>query len=423
MLDKNVLFYKKSRRLVLFMALLSLSTMTIALDSEYPIRLKDLVLSQNASEVTVSNPDADDLFPFSHKGFSWDTLDAETFDWRPQGITVFSKDAKSWAAVTWYDRRFHSRKGVRVSFVNLNATNNVHKYTHVLLLDRDMRPLSGVHAGGVVYRKGKLFIPIGNGNKDTKSTDMYTFSVDSILEVDANESEDYFDFQYVLPQNDDFDYSETTNPENNPYHLNSSDTQKPSFLSFDWDREAFVTGSYYRCVADSGVKQHVDDSDCLDDQNIKSRTLSWYNVDFNDKTTEEKGKEHFFTEMQGAASTTENLWISSSYSSYYPSHLHVVKRNTSCDNGDQVSGPNAEFCMESSWCEIRYPAGLEDLNVTSNANAPYQNLWMLTEFATSEGDTDNAGRFVFAIHISEITYDKIFSLSVESNSPSNISCH
>ena len=80
------------------------------------------------------------------RGFAWRSDDRKTKKWRPQGITLLSRDSSDRAAVvSWYSS-IEGDKGVRLSFVALEGDAR-YKYRHVLLV----RPSND----------GKLFEPGG----------------------------------------------------------------------------------------------------------------------------------------------------------------------------------------------------------------------------------------------------------------------
>ena len=47
---------------------------------------------------------------------------------------------------------------MRVSFVDVTNMNSI-KYRHVLLVDETYNKFDSMHAGGLVYRKDKIYVP------------------------------------------------------------------------------------------------------------------------------------------------------------------------------------------------------------------------------------------------------------------------
>ncbi len=84
--------------------------------------------------------------PHPHRGFAWRSDDRKTKKWRPQGITLLSRDSSDRAAVVCWYSSIEGDKGVRLSFVALEGDAR-YKYRHVLLV----RPSND----------GKLFEPGG----------------------------------------------------------------------------------------------------------------------------------------------------------------------------------------------------------------------------------------------------------------------
>lgn len=374
------------------------------------VKLNDISLNRTAialTDLTSSKNHPD--YPFAKFGFRWNSGDSNTLDWRPQGITTFQLETRKWLAVTWYHRRFHQVKGVRISFVDIDPDSATYlKYRHVLMLDKDDHPLAGIHAGGLVYQKEQLFIPVGTGDIATKSADLYTFSLNNMYKV-TKDKFNYFDYGYIIYQNNDFDYNETKHPEINPYHIDTKGKHlTPSFLSYDWDRDSFLIGSFGRCYETYNANesaQHFDNPECFDINHYNHR-LAWYSANFTDQKIAQTNMNYFFSDMQGAAANKDNLWISSSYSRG-PSHLHVMN----------TKNEQQQFVFNKSWCEINLPPGLEDLHISSPSESATQTVWSLTELTEKEVGGD--GRVVLAFDKDNITYAQ---LSTATDS-ANVSCH
>jgi hypothetical protein len=147
---------------------------------------------------------------------------------------------------------------------------------------------------------------------------------------------------------------------------------KPSFLSYDADRNKFVVGTYVRCGGKLGV--HSDSANCYDrPENI----IAWIDKKHNgDNATIEDSctSRHYFSEMQGAASAIvgnlTRIWVSSSYGPVGDSHLHVVR----------ISPSSTLECRldVQDITTFHFPPGLEDLHIEHTHRE--RNMWMATEF-------------------------------------------
>ena len=295
------------------------------------VSLDELELDRVAVKLT---PSQSKKLRYFQKGFTWDREDNRTRRWRPQGITEFTSNNKSFIVASWYsrDKKVRSNQGVKVSFVDYTDIESI-KYRHVLLVDRDLEPLRGMHAGGLHYLEGKLYVPDSRGGKKT----IRVFPTDSFSIVPKNEKKRLFNFKYFLVQESSHEVATV-----------------PSFLSYDWSTEQFITGTYHK---------------------KEKRSLQWYNPAQN--TTNLDGP--FYKKMQGAAAADSHLWISTSFGRYGKSHLY---------HGTFTPGETPDL---ASFKKTPYPPGLEDLHLSPSSNQ----LWMLTEFGSCEGFFNN--RMVFSI--------------------------
>ncbi|QNL50180.1 hypothetical protein H8S90_00650 [Olivibacter sp. SDN3] len=163
------------------------------------------------------------------KGFKWNKGDQDTKEWRPQGITGFERNGKTYLITTWYGVGpsnipgvHNQHKGVRVSLVDITNMSNI-TYRHILLVQnkenmgnselyRPSNPytqLEGyapvtIHAGGVAYYDGKIYVA------DTR-LGIRVFDLDKFIsaEGDVNKNKigvehsstlKAFDYGYILPQ-------------------------------------------------------------------------------------------------------------------------------------------------------------------------------------------------------------------------------
>ncbi|WP_436525316.1 hypothetical protein [Actinoplanes sp. HUAS TT8] len=166
--------------------------------------------------------------------FCWNSGDATTGEWTPQGVTTVA-DAQAdelWGTkqavlVSWYQPADAGKKGVRISFID-TATN---QYQHVLLVypyinsagaptyEAVTSPQSGdggsLHAGGIVWSGNYLYV--ADTTQGVRVFDMrYIFDIKSAAngDVDTQSAVGYYDaypdgqwyssygYRYVMPQVD-----------------------------------------------------------------------------------------------------------------------------------------------------------------------------------------------------------------------------
>lgn len=296
-------------------------------------------LNLNCRATKLSSTQMDNL-PHVHTGFIWNNDDNGTDKWRPQGITGFTEDGRKFLAVSWYGRNEadYASHGARISLVDVTKMNAI-RYRHILLVDGDFQPFAGIHAGGLAFRRGELHVP------DTRSgfRRVHVFSIRSILAVPNEDREHFFNNEYLLKQAYSYDVQE-----------------KPSFISYDRTRDAFVIGTFSR---------------------KRAQSLQWYGAQ--NKSIVTGGP--FFKEMQGVVSGNGRLWVACSYGRYNRSRLYW---------GAYTPGETPDL---SRFTEIHYPAGLEDMHMSKTSD----NIWMLTEFGPHEGFSNN--RLVFAVRMQSLT--------------------
>jgi len=123
-----------------------------------------------ATRPGITDGAADRLRNHAFVGFRWNSGDAGTAAWYPQGITGHSDagdDAARWLLVSWYDNGNDAfEKGARVSLINPDHT----RYRHLLLVVpfaeggatnfTAARTDAGgsLHAGGIVWFGDKLYV-------------------------------------------------------------------------------------------------------------------------------------------------------------------------------------------------------------------------------------------------------------------------
>lgn len=268
---------------------------------------------------------------YAEIGFQWCNNDNQRSIWRPQGISKIDDNGRNFLVVSWYGDRL----GVRFTFVDLSSSNYL-RYRHVLLVGKgpfgNFQKLKGDHAGGLVFKDGKIFLA-GKGNT------VRVLDIEKIREIPKRYRKNYGDYRYVLP----VEYSKEV-------------SQKTSFLSFDWSRNLFLTGTF--------------------DKNKKNKLL-WFDDKFKAVITEK-----YLKYMQGAVSQNGHLWVSTSFGRHRDSTLFI--RN----------------CCDFRVREIKMPPGLEDLEMRRSEN----HIWTLTEFGPHERVAHGPGRFnnriVFSLPVS-----------------------
>lgn len=219
------------------------------------VSLRDIDLNREGEKVS-SFPDDYGFSGVEVKAFEWQAGDNSTDDWRPQGIAGIRLEnpGYSMVAVTWYDHDDSDKyKGVRISFVDVTpGSDNRFHYRHVLLVERDgnnFKPVGDdLHAGGLVYSKGFLFIPdTKNGIRvfDTRNIYNGVETDNTKTKCGFDDGKAYaFNYTYILPQV--YNYS-------NLYSTlittgmaeESGNNPKFSYLSICWSGERkLLTGSY-----------------------------------------------------------------------------------------------------------------------------------------------------------------------------------
>ena len=299
-------------------------------------------------------------YPGAHFAFRWNDDDNKTRKWRPQGISGIVADEHQFIAVTWYARPGYKKRGARISLVDVSDPNSV-RYRNILLVDEEGNTFKGMHAGGLVYRHGDFHVP---DSRDKRGR-IHVFPASGIKVVPVADRDKFFGYAYILESASSYEVP-----------------IKPSFLSFDWEQDKFLVGSFEKCS-----KKHRDTADCL----MRSdNRLAWYTLGDVDENSPSCAP--FFGEMQGAASGLTSrghtLWVASSYGRCNDSHLHIANFSPG-----HCNSPDREI---SNLRVLTYPPGLEDLHLSQTS----EDLWMLTEFGPHEGQKNN--RVVFAVQRREL---------------------
>lgn len=339
-------------------------------DNYNVVSLSNLNLNRTATKLTTAQ---NNNYPHSDWGFRWNSGDNSTLNWRPQGITGIKNSTLNFIAVSWYGRSDYGydNRGARISFVDISDQNNL-SYRHVLLVDENYNTFPDLHAGGISYINDTLYVADSrSGNKF-----ILRFDINQIKQVPSADLGNFYNYGYIL-------------------QLVSTDTVpiKPSFLSYDWDSQDLVTGSFNNC----GTPYCSPNT---------TNTLAWQGIgNFNNASPYYSG---FFGKMQGVGSinhpntTNKIIWASTSYGRSNNSNLYI----SDFDPG-QNNSQAQPVSLGQNYLQITYPPGLEDIHITPQSDT----LWTLTEFGTNEGSNNN--RDVFAIPIQSILPTNICQDSTE----------
>uniref|UniRef100_A0AAU6WL24 Lipoprotein n=1 Tax=Chryseobacterium endophyticum TaxID=1854762 RepID=A0AAU6WL24_9FLAO len=316
------------------------------------------------------------------RGIRWNTDDETTSLWRPQGIAGFSKDGVRYLLVSWYAKDEAAFKGSRITLIDISPSSSTYlTYRHILLVQPDIpasvtdysqyasyAPLN-VHAGGMAYFKGKLYISSTN-------LGVRIFDLNKIIEVstgdttndkcgkDSNGNLFAFNYRYILPQTG---YQKINNA--NPF----------STIQVNDEGTQFWTGQYYSGSADASIVPKVfgfpvDANGILQNSGIVSVAP----------------KNSLFTEnhahgIQGVFRKGNRIWLSctGSPSNSYGSNARLARYTDGAD--DTV--------------RFRWPYGAESLYHESQ----YNYLWSLTEFEPNAGAQNGSqvNRCIFAVDFSK----------------------
>ena len=222
--------------------------------------LREIDLNRSGSKQDVEKYG---LTTYKAKAFCWKSSDNTTDYWRPQGICGIRKNDPrlSMVAVSWYNYKKIKNpetnedinKGVRISFVNVTPNDEERfKYRHVLLVEKDgdsnFKPVK-VHAGGLGYANGFLFVPdtdkgirvfdttlLMKGLKEDKGKTKCGFIGDLAYA---------YNYRYIIPQIYYYDNLYQALKDSG-LAAESGNVPKFSYLSMDWTNSTrrLMTGSY-----------------------------------------------------------------------------------------------------------------------------------------------------------------------------------
>lgn len=316
------------------------------------------------------------------RGIRWNEDDETTSIWRPQGITGFSKNGIRYLLVSWYAKDAAEYKGSRVTIIDISPSSATYlTYRHILLVQSTLpatttnytqyasyAPLD-VHAGGMAYFNGKIYISSTN-------LGLRVFDLDKIIEVttgtstsekcgkDSNGNLYAFNYRYILPQ---IGY----------YKINNASPF--STVQVNYENNQLWTGQYYPGSADSSIVPKIfgfpiNTSGEL--QNAGIQTVIPKNSLFT--------SDHAHG-IQGVFRKGNRTWLSctGSPSESYGSTARLARYT----DGDTNS------------VRYRWPYGSESLYF----EAQYGYLWSLTEFEPNAGAQNGSqvNRCIFAVDFSK----------------------
>ncbi len=359
--------------------LIGLTTMLFAqhpADTFPVVSLCNMDLNRTASKLSTANLNT--VNP-AVTGYKWNSSDASTLRWRPQGITGTNAGCKEFSVVSWYGRNINNsfpctaynadyrNRGSRVSFVDITDMDSI-RYRHVLLVDENYNTFYDMHAGGLVIINDTLYVPDSRSTTDA----MYAFPLDGIKAVPSNQLSSFYNYGYILTQ--------AASPVD-------SMPINPSFVSYDWDDQKLVAGSFQDCPSNN----------CNSPQNNR---LMWFTPGTVDRMT--PFYDGLFGKMQGVGTATnlddptkKDVWVSTSFGYNNTSRLYAFTYDFGANTTQSQS-----INFENDYAYFSLPAGLEDIHLTPNSDT----IWTLTEFSPDHpaclGSSNQ--RYVFGLLRSDI---------------------
>ena len=242
-----------------------------------------------------------------------------------------------------------------------------------------MKTYYDMHAGGIVALDGKLHVADSRSGHRV----IRVYDLNKITKLPSGKT--IHKYSHVLIE--EYNYKAPI---------------KPSFISYDRDRKKILIGTFAEEPSDS-----------------KPNLLSWYTPPRNASEAAKFDKNidkvdvyrlpNKYKKIQGMVASKapdgkQILWLSTSYGRYNRSNFY--KMNININSSTPKSPEKLEVTNSHT---AKYPPGLEDAHLATN-----DQLWMLTEFAYSEGNYKNLSgtggnivrnqnrRGVFAIDKSDI---------------------
>lgn len=312
-------------------------------------------------------------------GFKWQSDDATTLKWRPQGITAINTSCKKFVAVSWYGRYInypfpcngqnvdYRDRGSRVTFVDMSNLDSI-RYRHVLLVDENYNTFYDMHAGGLMILNDTLYVPDSRGSIDA----MYAFPLNQIKQIPASHQANFYNYGYLL--------AKSIGADSLPIN--------PSFVSYDWDEQQLVVGTFQNC----------DPVNCTTPNN---NTLQWY--DPGNVNTNSPFYNNAFGNMQGLGSadnqhinSRKDIWVSTSYGPINNSELFTFHYDFGANTQQ-----NQSISIGNNYAVFDLPPGIEDIHLSSDSDT----IWTLTEFSPNNppcASISSNERYVFAFLRSDI---------------------
>ena len=376
---KKIFLFSRTMLALLSLIIISGTTAVVAQNPDtFPVvSLCNLDLNRTATKLTASQ--LNNVNP-AVVGYKWNTTDNETVRWRPQGIASYNAGCKQFSVVSWYGRDYnypfpcdaqnadYRNRGSRVSFVDITDMDSI-RYRHVLLVDENYNTFYDMHAGGLFIKNDTLYAPDSRGATDA----MYAFPLNDIKEVPNVHLGDYYNYRYLLKMAPAATDSLPINP---------------SFVSYDWDAQQMVVGSFRNCGP----------VNCATPSN---NTLMWYQAGQVDRTS--PFYDGLLGKMQGVGVATnldnpnkKDVWVSTSYGYDNNSKLYAF----SYDFGASTS-QNQSITIDNNYAVYTLPPGIEDIDVSPTSDT----IWTLTEFSPEHptcSPRSSNQRYVFGFLRSDI---------------------
>lgn len=316
------------------------------------------------------------------RGIRWNEDDETTSIWRPQGIVGFSRNGVRYLLVSWYAKDAAESKGSRITLIDISPSSSTYlTYRHILLVQPTLptgtvdytqygayAPLN-VHAGGVAYFNGKVYL-------SSTSLGLRVFDLDKIIEVttgtgtddkcgkDASGNLYAFNYRYILPQIGYYKINEAS-----PF----------STVQVNYENNQLWTGQYYAGSADASIVPKIFGFPINTSGELQHSGIQTV-IPKNSLFTSDHAHG-----IQGVFRKGNRTWLSctGSPSESYGSTARLARYT----DGD------------TNTVRYRWPYGAESLYLETQ----YGYLWSLTEFEPNAGAQNGSqvNRCIFAVDFSK----------------------
>lgn len=316
------------------------------------------------------------------RGIRWNEDDETTSIWRPQGIAGFSRNGVRYLLVSWYAKDAAESKGSRITLIDISPSSSTYlTYRHILLVQPTLptgtvdytqygayAPLN-VHAGGVAYFNGKVYL-------SSTSLGLRVFDLDKIIEVttgtgtddkcgkDASGNLYAFNYRYILPQIGYYKINEAS-----PF----------STVQVNYENNQLWTGQYYAGSADASIVPKIFGFPINTSGELQHSGIQTV-IPKNSLFTSDHAHG-----IQGVFRKGNRTWLSctGSPSESYGSTARLARYT----DGD------------TNTVRYRWPYGAESLYLETQ----YGYLWSLTEFEPNAGAQNGSqvNRCIFAVDFSK----------------------